>query len=326
MLVEENGKLKSVHLDTTHVDTYRGRGGFIIGEKLILQDPHLESAETPLFVHLRGFYSDDFFSSDDDHILEIKKYRKLEVKDRTFLSQSKYPNTEDLRDYNNWKFFSQMKRKESDMKALAIQARDMQMSHGIDTSNIDLTLFHNFGYGKVRQENGTRKTVTEFIPRHLHYDDFLDKWNGRIDIRLASHLYRSENKYGGIVIDSNFRPGNSNFLDGINWFNNSEWYMYGHRFQGGRHRRGDSIWEDAINDLFLNAGHPDIEIYAVLDRSSIGRHGTLEMWDLVKDIVKVEKILGNVSFLSEFGYICTMDKYSLMIGENWDMKRKYCLI
>jgi hypothetical protein len=316
--LDDNEHVQVHRINTRHV-SYSGRNGISIGQKLTLIDPHKESEDNPLFVYARGFYNDALFLADDEHILETRNYRKVLESDRTFLSQSKYPHTEDLRDYNNWLFFSQMKRKKKDIQALSTHAMDMRMMHGIDVSYLDLTLFHNMNVSSTSRQQGA-----EFIPRHLHYDDFVEKWNGKIQIRLAANLYSNAtrydaigNKYGGIVIDTNWKPGmRRSPLDGVEWFNNIEFGYY----------HGDSIWSKTVNDLFDYAGHPDVNIYAVLDREKVGRHGTLEMWDPVKDIVKVEKILGNVSFLSEFGYICTMSKYNLIVGDTLEMKRKYCLI
>jgi hypothetical protein len=172
----------------------------------------------------------------------------------------------------------------------------------------------------IKQTANKKKLDTEFLPRHLHYDDFVEKWGGNISIKLSSQLYRDTrygNKYGGIIIDTNFRPGTTREpLDGMEWFSNYEF--------SGYYR--DTVWSKSVKDLIDYGGHPDVNIYAVLDREEVGRHGTLEMWDPVKDIVKVEKILGNVSFLSEFGYICTMSKYHLILGEDLEMRQKYCLL
>lgn len=319
-LDREKNQYKTQNIITTYFDK-RGRNGISVGQKLTLIDPDMESESHPLFAYVRGFYTDILFASDDNHVLPITDYRALNEADRTFLSTSKYPHTEDLRDYNNWLFFSQMKRDESSKRHAATVAMDMRNNYGIDTSDIGLALFHNMAYVKTTADPKTRKITTEFLPRHLHYDDFIEKWGGNIQLRMTSTAFfsgRPTNKYGGIVIDTNFRPAAKHKpLDGVEWFANDEFiYYYGPK----------DIWEKAVNDLMYYGGHPDVNIYAVLNREEVGRHGTLEMWDPVKDIVKVEKILGNVSFLSEFGYICTMNKYHLILGEDLEMRSKYCLL
>jgi hypothetical protein len=136
-LDRETKSMKSQNIDTSYIDR-RGRNGISIDQKLILVDPNMESEYHPLFAHVRGFYTDILFASDDNHVLPVSDYRALEESDRTFLSKSKYPRTEDLRDYNNWLFFSQMKRKESDKRQAASMAMDMRNMYGIDTSYLGL--------------------------------------------------------------------------------------------------------------------------------------------------------------------------------------------
>jgi hypothetical protein len=151
----------------------------------------------------------------------------------------------------------------------------------------------------------------------LHYDDFVSKWNGKINIRLSHTLFgdRNYSKYNGIIIDSNFQAGcRTRPLDGLEWFNN------GNDFNWGPERES---YQEMIKDIFQYPQH--VQMHAVLNRSLVGERGKLEMWDPVKDVVRVEKIMGNVSFLSEFGYICTMSKYDLIFGD-LEMQRKYCLI
>ena len=309
--MDESKGFKTIHtklIDTRYV-SYSGEDRpFQIGDKVTLIDPNNESEMNPLFAHVRGYYSDNIFSSDENHALYTGTYRKALSTDRAS-TISKYPYTRDLSEYNNWLFFSQMKRKESDLKQAATISMDMREMYGIDTSSIGLSLFQNMNiHSTSRQKN------LEFIPRHLHYDDFVEKWNGHIKIDLTSRMdplsYRPGNKYGGIIIGTSFTPGSRySPLDGVEWFNN--------------HDNWNSDYTKTVNDLLQYPQH--INMYATLNRELVGERNKLEMWDPVSDTVRIEKILGNVSFLSEFGYICTMSKYDLIIGD-LEMRKKYCLI
>ena len=310
---------KTVTLDFRIV-AYHGRNGWSIADKVKLKNPNFEGSEIPLFAAVRGFYTDELFLADDDLILPTSLYVKMHESDRTWRKDSKYPFTEDLRDYLNWKFLSEIERKEEDKKRLAIHAMDMR-SHGIDVSNVGLMLFQNMNVSQTSRQQGL-----EIVPRHLHFDDFQDKWQGKIHIRLARELYGgnfgvrgSDNRlYDGIIIDNHFRPANSsNPMNGLERFNN-----YQHHYRGFY---GHEEVQDKLNAVWRYPEHPLNTLYAKLNRDEVGRPGGLEMWDPVQDVVKVEKILGNVSFLSEFGYICSMNKYDLIFGELEDQLKTILL-
>ena len=296
----------------------QGRNGFSLDQKVCLIDPSKENPEMPMFARIRGFYTDEIFLS-DGFILPIELYQKIAEHDRTFLRSSKYPNTEDLRDYCNWLFLSKINRDEKDIKNIAHYAMMMKEQYGIDGDSIaeieSLKLLKNFNIHIRSKQRGL-----EFIPRHLHYDDFIDTWGGNIEISLSSrtqsHNDYRQLAYRGITISSNFKPANSHqFLNEIEWFDNIEHYGY------------DRGYEELKKSIFYRMFYDpnSVEIYAELKRNNLERRQELEMWDPIKDIVRVEKILGNVSFLSEFGYICTMSKYQLIIGDLIS-KQKYILI
>ena len=188
----------------------------------------------------------------------------------------------------------------------------LNSQYGIDGESVarneSMKLLKNFNIHTKSRQQGL-----EFIPRHLHYDDFIETWNGKIEIIQHRNHHDFQNYiYPGIIISSNFKPANSrNPLNQINWFGNVGY---------------DPEYEDfkrtVIYKMFYEPNA--VEIFAVLDRD-VSSHNELEMWDPVKDVVRVEKILGNVSFLSEFGYICTMSKYKLIIGD-LELRGKYVLL
>jgi hypothetical protein len=320
---EHTKKVESVIVDTNH-PSYSGRNGISIGEKLCLIDPGDEGQDIPMFAYVRGFYTDDLFLGDDKKFLSLSFYRKVTNLDTAHSILSKYPYTKELRDYNNWMFFTQIKRNQKDMQSIARNA--MGLTNGIDKEAVAyqhaLGLIQNLNVSPTARQQGL-----EFIPRHLHYDDFVQKWSGKIQIMKQADPYsfRGPGLYRGTIIDSNFSIANShNPMDGIEWFNNIGFYSCDRR-----HRYGDES-DNIVDELLLSTldfrkKKYGIEVYAVLDRETLGEPGKLEMWDPVKDVVRVEKILGNVSFLSEFGYICTMSKYELIIGD-LKMRQKYCLL
>lgn len=289
-------KMSQKMIDLRHL-SFGGRNGWVAGEKVKLIDPGLECENLPLFVSVRGFYTDELFGT-EEHILHVSLYEKVSVHERMFLKPSKYPYTDDLRDYLNWRFFEDMKRDMDELQNIKQKTADFKSQYGIDISDAGCMLFQNLNVSRTSRQEGS-----QFIPRHLHYDDFMDKWHGRINIRQMERQYSMPSTEW--IIDCNFRAPKAQMYHShhsMRGFNNL-YFM----------TEPDLIKK--LDDVGRYPEHPDNDLYVKLNREEIGKVGGLEMWDPVQDVVKVRKIIGNASFLSEFGYICTMSHYDVIYGE-----------
>lgn len=162
------------------------------------------------------------------------------------------------------------------------------------------------------------------LPPHYHYDDHFLKYGERTyTFRVKQNVWR--NDYGTsldrnesfkifpLIIDFNFMHfGIKMEMHGlkIEWFDNLFYY---------RSKQDEKI----LNDLLKYPNHPEFEPVYAIRRN---RRSEIDMWDPVKDVVRVEKILGNISFLSEFGYICTMSNYDLLVGDLLEQRKHLLLI
>lgn len=149
------------------------------------------------------------------------------------------------------------------------------------------------------------------LPPHYHYDDHFLKYGEKTHVfnikKRPSHGLALNDK---MIIDFSFM--HNGYGPKMKWFNNLYYY---------RSEADNKL----LNNLLKYSNHPEFEpVYAV--RRYLDCYSEVDMWDPVKDVVRVEKILGNISFLSEFGYICTMSNYDLLVGDLLEQRKHLLLI
>lgn len=300
--VKGDNKLQSKHIERRGLSPYsHENNNFSTGDAIRLIDLEDErDGDMPLYAKIRGFYG-ELAVTQDDHVVHLSYYRKLEGHERYRPKLSEYPYTCDLRDYLNWKSAEGTTRSREDMQSLAHKAIAMRDQYCIDVSGMDLALFKN-----LANRGDVNRRDPDIVPPHLHWDDFSTEWMGHIKFgdpfNMRGHNSRYE-PFGMAFINGKFEPARRDTpLRGMSTFQPWERDYYG----------SDKLLMEAF---FSNKPGPKPELYAKLDRESITYNQDPVTWDPVSDFVKVEKIVGNISFLSEFGYICTMSCYQLITNE-----------
>lgn len=236
-----------------------------------------------------------FIKTADGDIVQENIYRKPNVSEMGRFS--KYPDTSPLRDYLN-------------------SMHELEVLQTVD---------HDAVGNEIRRK-------CKGLGPHLHIDDFISAYKGKI-----SACHRGEGSWSGLstgsYIDVNYNGGRCGF-HAYAFDDPSEYRDHPYRkvrplcgsYMSGMFMLDQREYD--FNNFFKDYYDERDPVYVKLDRDRFDYNPhqiPLKLWDPVSDIVRVERISGNDTFISEYGYICSIQFYSLIIAKDYTRWRMRAL-
>lgn len=297
----------------SHGDIYKK------GDRIVVADNYTDDINGSKYVIAIGFYSSGgtyYVHTSNDDIIEESSFRDpTDIEANKF---SKYVDTVILRTYLNDRYWNAKTTHTSSKGSLRVKARTGS---------------------KNREE-------PQHIGPHFHVDELNEQYGGDLTILYdgaKSQTYagrRIYTAYGDLAgmptmyISSSFDGGRHGVMNEdfsgrrteIDW--HGAWNaIYNHPYERKRMLCGSCLTGTFLLDSYpynladFYKGRYDerdpIYVIRVEDPAPSNYLGLTSLWDPVSDIIRVEKISGNNTFISEFGYICSMNMYALITGPEY---------
>lgn len=270
------------------------------GDKLVRTDTEGSNK----YVVATGFHEvrDNWFVvTSDGEIVREDKFRKPNSME--FDRFSKYPDTVGLRTYLN----------DAHWKAEKIKNKGREKET------------REFYY---QISSNKRFDAKHPLGPHLHVDEFTSVYGGKLNMQAIFKMQGQPIPGFNIYIDVNFRGGRYgqkqmefDKKDYDSFFDPHPYKNF--RPMCGSYLTGPFLLErpDFEFDLFHRDRYDERDpVFVKLNHDSFGwreEYLPLKLWDPVSDIVRVERICGNNTFISEFGYICNIQMYTLITGSEY---------
>lgn len=277
------------------------------GDKLVRTD----TEGSDKYVVATGFHRvrDNWFVvTSDGQIINEDRFRR--PNEMEFDRFSKYPDTVALRTYLNHKHWGAPQK----IKKEPARSKRKNLVYDAVGNPVEEDL-------PAKKEKG--------IGPHIHVDDFMSTYGGKVTFsqgRATRSHYVGDMNYGS-YIDVNYTGGRHGFpisTFDIPYKSYFDPHPYAeHRPLCGSFLTGPFLLERPefkFEEFFRNRYDERDPVYVKLD-SDHENWGDfwcpLKLWDPVSDMVRVERICGNDTFISEFGYICSIKMYKLITGEEY---------
>lgn len=297
------------------------------GDKLV----RLDSEGSNKYVVATGFHqvrNNWFVVTSDGEIIQEKKFRRPNSME--FDRFSRYPDTVALRTYLNDTYWGKLLAEP--VKVDHRERKKRKALEAIDPHRRHKNTVYN-AVGDPVEEDEPKEKIERGVGPHLHVDDFMSRYGGSINFshgnRATRSFYVGEMNYGS-HIDINFRGGRVGFQPVKFEDNHYRWYDHpysNHRPMCGSRLTGTFLLEREKfdHDRFFHGWYDERDpVYVKLNEDHEKWNEfwcPLKLWDPVSEIVRVERICGNDTFISEFGYICSIKMYTLITGEEYSRWR-----